>query len=230
MDLRISEGSSVGGVDSKVVPSGYAIGDSQALLVYSENDHGKLLHAVGPVTTDENETTISNHISEEIDSNSLPTQASTSLMPYYEYKGREGGRNSAEIDVRRGGFVERNSVADVDFDKSPVNHVAAVSQCVSFYGNVVNGETVSTIIKENDLEQSYSPSIEVAVNPLFSSSEEREREAMEVDELPLSDGIKTHSSLLNKPKEVLECVLREMRESEGNIFFRVKRQVYFICY
>ncbi|VDO11613.1 unnamed protein product [Rodentolepis nana] len=190
------EGGLTGGVDTNAIP----INDSKAPSGFIKGENDNLLHAGA------------------VDFNPA--------LPYCKHQRREDGKKPGEMDVHFFGS-EHSNIPGVDLDKSLSSHLPTGSQTPPSHEREVNEATMAIITKdESVLGQSHSHANEVAVNPasrgLFSSSEENE--AMETNELALTGGVETPTSSSKKPKKVLERVLREMRDSEGNTFFRVKWQ------
>ncbi|KAM3180637.1 hypothetical protein ACTXT7_015905 [Hymenolepis weldensis] len=185
--------------------------------------HEDLISVAGTFNIIENKSMASNPLLEEIYLNPPATVVSTPLILHNEYERAESARNFEKINARicgSGSMSESNFIAETPIDYVPIN-----SQAPSFYKREANKEIMTTIVKKNGSIPPCSPAIEIAVNPsrgLFSTSEESE--AIKTDEIPHSGGIKAHSSSSNESERILECVLREVKDKDGNIFFRVKWQ------
>ncbi|VDL19236.1 unnamed protein product [Hymenolepis diminuta] len=195
----------------------------QALSEDMTANNEDLISAAGTLNIIEKKSMATNPLLEEIYSNPPATVASTPLIPYNENETAERTRNFEKIDARTCGsepMSESNFTAE-----TPIHYVPDNSQAPSFNKNEVNKEIATTSIKENDSILPHSPAIETAVNPsrgLFSTSEESE--PIEIDEITCSGGIKPPSSSSKESERILECVLREVKDKDGNIFFRVKWQ------
>lgn len=206
---------------SNAITNNYETSGLQALSGNITEHNEELISAAGTFNSIEKKSMASNPLLEEISLNSPATVASTSLMSYNEYETPGSTRNFEEIDActcGSGSMSESNFIAE-----APIHYVPNNSHAPSFYKNEVNKEMMTTIVKEDDPILPYSPAIETAVNPsreLFSTSEESG--IMETDKIPCSGGIKPHSSSSNESERILECVLREVKDKDGNIFFRVK--------